>query len=129
MSISETPHVLVVGKRNRKVNEVEDTLGRYFPKVTVVSELADIDSLFANDYLDLIVVTDSIREKLDKGFLIELRHLFPRVKVLGLFDHINQDTEVALRSGGLIFLGSYKHFQRLSPAILHAALGSTERKR
>lgn len=132
MAITENVHILVVGKRSKKVKQVKDSLTRYFSRVTLVSTLADIENSCDSNYLTLIVVTDAIRDKeknkLNKEFLINLRTLYPYAKVLCLFDSITHDVEINLRSGGLIFLGSYERFYELSPAILYSASGSVGKK-
>ena len=48
----------------------------------------------------------------------------PGVKFLYLADEIAPETEMSLRSGGLIFLGSYDHFIHCSHQILGSVADS-----
>ena len=56
-------------------------------------------------------VKDQLETKPDGDFLSCLRGQFPGAKFLYLADEIAPETEMSLRAGGLIFLGSYDHFK------------------
>jgi len=116
-------HVLLVGKRNRKVKQVERILAEHFIRVSLASQLTDIIRLPDSPF-DLIVVTDSPKDNLCKDFLLALGNLFPQARVICLFDKITQDIEIIIRSTGLLFLGSYDHFGQWATDILQSATGA-----
>ena len=103
-------NALLIAKQNKKTNRIENLLSEYFQKASVVSELTGTGQRPLDDHFDLIVVTDSLDVKPDGDFLSCLRRLFPGAKFLYLGDEIASQTEMSLRSAGLIFLGSYDHF-------------------
>jgi len=119
--------VLVLGKRNKKVKELERILAEHFLEVKVTSKLTNSSELNPGMHFNLVVVTDSLEDKPDRDFGVNLRRLFPQAKVLGLFDKINPEIETNMRNAGLIFLGSYDHFSKHFPDILLSAFGSRER--
>ena len=118
----KTEKVLVFGKRNSKVRELERILAEYFHCIYLVSDLTDMARLVANDCFNVIVVTDSMGDKLNKYFFSDLRILFPDARVLCLVDQITQEMEIAMRSIRLVFLGSYEHFGKHCQDILQSAL-------
>ena len=124
MANSKTANVLIFGKRNRKVKELEGIMAEHFFNVTVVSRLTDLFKLLSSARYELIVVTDTFEDKLNKDFFVKLKRMFPQAKMLCLFDEINEQIEVTLRSAGIVFLGSYNQFGKLSRDILQSALTS-----
>ena len=120
-------NALVLGKRNKKVRELERTLAKHFLKVRVASKLDHSAGLNPTMHFNLIVITDSLEGNPTRDFAVNLRRLFPEAKVLGLFNKINPEIETNMRNAGLIFLGSHEHFSKHCPDILLSALGSRER--
>ncbi|MBL7177944.1 MAG: hypothetical protein ISS66_19145 [Desulfobacteraceae bacterium] len=121
---AKTENVLVFGKRNNKVEELEHIMAEYFYSICLVSDLTDMAQLAANDHFNVIIVTDSLGYKLNKDFFYELRVLFPQARVLCLVDHITQEMEMAMRSARLVFLGSYEHFCKQYQDIVQSAVKS-----
>jgi len=119
---SKTENVLVLGKRNKKMKALERLLAEHFTKVSLISDLADTIKLLPNDYFNVIVVTDSMVAKPYNGLFSDLRTLFPSARLLCLVDKITPETEMAIRSAGLIFLGSYEHFSNNYQDILKSAV-------
>ena len=117
-------NVLVFGKGNKKVKELERVLAEHFHRVCLVSDLSDMVHLVVNDHFNVIVVTDSMGDRLNKDFFSDLRILFPHAKVMCLVDQITQEMEIAMRSTRLVFLGSYEHFGKHYQDILQAAVKS-----
>ncbi len=113
-------NALLIAKRTEKINRVKNLLSEYFQKVGRVSELTGTGQLPLEHHFDLIVVTDSLEGKPDGDFLSCLRGQFPNAKFLYLANEIAPETEMSLRAGGLIFLGSYDHFIHCG----HQMLGS-----
>jgi len=119
---SKTENVLVLGKRTAKARELEQILAEYFCKVCLISDLADKVKWLPNDEFNTIIVTDSIGAKLNNRLFSNLRILFPSARLLCLVDKIIPETEMTMRSAGLIFLGSYDHFSNNYKDILKSAV-------
>ena len=111
-------NALLIAKRTEKINRIETVLSEYFESIDRVSDLAGTGQLPLDLHFDLIVATDSLEIKPDGDFLSCLRSQFPGAKFLYLADEIAPETEMSLRSGGLIFLGSYDHFIHCAHQIL-----------
>jgi len=120
----KTENVLVFGKGNKKVKELERILAEHFHRVCLVSDLSDMVHLVVNDHFNVIVVTDSMGNRLNKDFFSDLRISFPDARVICLVDQINKQMEMELRSNRLVFLGSYEHFGKYSLDILQSAVKS-----
>jgi hypothetical protein len=71
--------------------------------------------------------TDSLEIKPDGDFLSCLRGHIPSAKFLYLADEITPQTEMSLRAGGLIFLGSYDHFIHCAHQILGSIADSLKK--
>ena len=119
-------HSLLIAKRTEKTNRVETVLSEYFESIDRVSDLAGTGQLPLDFHFDLIVATDSLEIKPDGDFLSCLRGQFPGAKFLYLADEIAPETEMSLRSGGLIFLGSYDHFIHCAHQILGSVANSVK---
>ncbi len=117
-------NALLIAKRTTKINQIKTMLSEYFHKVSLVSDLTGTGQLPPDLHFDLIVATDSLEIKPDGDFLSCLRGQFPGAKFLYLADEIASETEMSLRSGGLIFLGSYDHFIHCSHQILGSVADS-----
>lgn len=119
---SKEKNILVFGKRNKNIEWLEHLFTDYFYKVCLVLDLAEAIELLTDVHFDVILVTDSLEDKLNKDFFSDLRKIFPHAKVLCLVDKITQQKERALRSTGLVYLGSYDHFYSAYQDILKSAL-------
>ena len=111
-------NALLIAKRTEKINRIETVLSEYFESIDRVSDFAGTGQLPLDLHFDLIVATDSLEIKPDGDFLSCLRGQFRGAKFLYLADEIAPETEMSLRSGGLIFLGSYDHFIHCAHQIL-----------
>lgn len=121
---SKLGKALVLGEKNPKANEVKRILAEHFQIVKMIPRLPAEDKFCPEDHFKLIVFTDSSETKPDRDIVVNLRKLFPRTKVLGLFDDINAEIEMSMRSAGLIFLGSHDHFNKHSSQIIFSAFKS-----
>jgi ADP-heptose:LPS heptosyltransferase len=119
----KTKKVLVFGKKNDKICELERNLAEQFHCICLVTDLNDIACLVANAYFNVIVVTDSMGD-MNKEFFSDLRILFPDARVLCLVDQITREMEMVMRSIRLVFLGSYEYFGKYYQDILKSALKS-----
>ena len=119
-------NALLIAKRTEKINRIETVLSEYFESIDRVSDLTGTGQLPLNLHFDLIVATDSLEIKLDGDFLSCLRGQFSGAKFLYLADEIAPETEMSLRSGGLIFLGSYDHFIHCAHQILGSVANSVK---
>ena len=129
MQNAKRGQALLFGKSNKKIKEIERILKRHTLGVKLVSKTGRHIEPDEEDHFSLIVVTDSIGDTIDENFIANLRQSFPRAKVLSLFDHINPEIEMNMRSAGLIFLGSYEHFIRESADIIATAFGEKKREK
>jgi hypothetical protein len=105
-------NALLIAKQTEKTHRIENLLTEYFQKVGRVSDLAGTGQLPLDLHFDLIVVTDSFGVHPDGDFLDCLRGRFSNARFLYLADEISPETEMSLRAGGLIFLGTYDHFTK-----------------
>ncbi|MCP4629762.1 MAG: hypothetical protein GY850_40585 [bacterium] len=119
---SQNGSVLMIGKRNRKIEELERRLAEYFNKIYLVADPAEGVNLSPTDIYTVIVVTDSTAHPLNKEFFSDLRARYPRARLVGLVDQITRETEKAMRSAGLLFLGSYRQFSEYYRSILGSAI-------
>ena len=124
-------NALVVGKRNAEVNNVVHILSKHFNEVNRIRELRPGVAAYPSDHINLIVLTGLLDDRLDRELVVNLRKNYPKAKVMGLLEKINQELEISLRSVGLVFLGSYDYFNQYSSNILRSALatGSAPRKK
>jgi hypothetical protein len=107
---------LIIGKGNHKVDRLKGYLSEFFAKIDLLSDPAQLNSLAAQIH-SVVVVTDTLGDILN----YELS-LHPRARLLCLVDHISRETEKAMRSAGLLFLGSYEHFDDCYGSVLQTAL-------
>jgi len=119
---SQNGSVLMIGKRNRKIEELERRLAEYFNKIYLVADPAEGVNLSPIDIYTMIVVTDSTGHPLNKDFFSNLRSHFSRSVLVCLVDQITRETEKAMRGAGLLFLGSYHQFSECYRSILETAL-------
>ena len=122
---SKRVHVVILGKPDKKVVELEKLLAGYVHKVHMVSDPAHADAVQQHDHVRVIIATDSLEQELNKDFFSDLRWRFPQAKVLCLADDITPETETPLRSCGLVFLGSYEHFCTYHREIIESIAGSS----
>jgi hypothetical protein len=120
-------NALLIAKRTEKINQIENLLSEYFQKISLVSDLTGTGQLPPDLHFDLIVATDSLEIMPDGDFLSCLRGHIPGAKFLYLADEITPQTEMSLRSGGLIFLGSYDHFIHCAHQILGSIADSVKK--
>jgi hypothetical protein len=119
---SQNGSVLIIGKRNRKIEELERRLAEYFNEIYLIADLAEAMNLSPTDIYTMIVVTDSAGHPLSKYFFSNLRAHFSSSVLVCLVDQITPETEKAMRSAGLLFLGSYNQFSEYYRSILESAI-------
>ena len=112
---------LVIGKAEHKVNRLKNLLADFFRGIDLLTDLRQLNSLSA-DNPSVIVVTDTMEDVLRHDFLMTLRSLHPRAGLLCLADRISQETEKVMRCAGLLFLGSYDHFEDCYSNVMQTAL-------
>jgi len=78
----------MIGKRNRKIEELERRLAEYFNKIYLVADPAEGVNLSPIDIYTMIVVTDSTGHPLNKDFFSNLRAHFSRSVLVCLVDQI-----------------------------------------
>lgn len=121
-------NALLIANRTEKTNRVEKLLSEYFQRVSRVSDLTGTGRLPLDLHFDLIIVTDSFGIHPDGDFLSCLKNRYSSAKFLYLADEISPETEMSLRAGGLIFLGSYDHFIQCAHQILGSIVGSVKKR-
>jgi len=119
---SQNGSVLMIGKQNKKIEELERRLTEYFNKIYLAADLAKRVNLSPTNNYTMIVVTDSTGHPLNKNFFSNLRGHFSRSVLVCLVDKITQETEKAMRGAGLLFLGSYHQFSECYRSILESAI-------
>jgi len=112
---------LIIGAENQKVDQLKCHLAEYFSEIGLLTDPGQLNSLTA-DSPSIIVVTDTLEGVLDQYFFCNLRSLHPRARLLCLVDRISRESERALRTAGLLFLGSYDHFGDCHTSILNSAV-------
>ena len=117
----ENCRALIIGENNHRVDLLKRHLAEYFDEVDLLSELGQLNSLAADSH-SVIVVTDTSADVLNHDFFMNIRSFHPRARLLCLVDRITRQTEKAMRSAGLLFLGSYDHFDDCYGSILQTAL-------
>lgn len=117
-------NALIIGRGDPQVKEVEGVLTPYYPKV--FHRLSSEDALPEAPDLSfsLVVMTDLSQVPRDREAALRLRERFPKAKLIGILDCFDPAVEVALRSIGVVFLGSFDRFQGMRKTILAAALKS-----
>jgi hypothetical protein len=103
------------------VFEIKRLLTRLAHRVYLISGFSDILKRLQDNHYGIIIVTDSLSFKPSRDTVSDLKIFFPHSKVLYLVDQVTEERERALRSGGLIFLGTYDHFLKNHHDILYAA--------
>jgi len=117
-------NVLIFGRQNGRSVELKRILDRFFNKVYLSADLAEKENLPPTERFSVIVVTNSGEFPLNRAFFSKLRALYPRAMLICLVDTVTRETEKAMRSAGLLFLGSYHQFGERYEGILEAALKS-----
>jgi len=112
--------ILMLGKKTKKIKKLKVILTEHSREV-FISDAADMKNLFLKNNYNVIIVTDSLGAKLNQEFVSDLKTFWPHAKLLCLVDRITDETEIAVRSGGIIFLGTYDHFSKNYHDILYAA--------
>jgi len=116
-----TGRALIIGKNNHKVDRLKRRLAEYFGTIYLLSDPEQLNSLAADSH-SVVVVTDTLGDVLDYDFFANLRSLSPRARLLCLVDRISREAEKAMRCAGLLFLGSYDHFDDCYGSVLQTAL-------
>ena len=115
-------NVLIFGRQNGRNAELKRIMNPFFNKVYLAAGLAEKDNLPPTERFSVIVVTNSGEVPLNRDFFSKLRALYPRAMLICLVDSITGETEKAMRSAGLLFLGSHRQFGERYAGILEAAL-------
>ncbi len=110
---------LILGGNSTKIAAIEQSLRPHFKGVDTAAGLTSPSN---GQIVGLVVVTDELDPPPDSGFVKTLRRLFPQAKVLGIFDHFDTDAEIAMRSAGIIFWGSFERFNTHCDQILRTVL-------
>ena len=118
---------MIIGKTDHKIDLLKRHLAEYFSKVDLLSDSGQLNSLTADSH-SVVVVTDTLGDVLDYDFFMNLRFLHPRARLLCLVDRISRETEKVMRSAGLLFLGSYEHFDACYGSVLQRALRPQKEK-
>ena len=119
-------NVLIFGGQNGRSAELKRILDQFFNKVYLAADLAEKKNLPPTERFSVIVVTNSGEVTLNRDFFSKLRALYPRAMLICLVDTITRETEKAMRSAGVLFLGSYRQFGERYAGILEAALNSEQ---
>ena len=119
-------NVLIFGRQNGRSAELKRILDRFFNKVYLAADLAEKRNLPPTERLNVIVVTNPGEAPSNREFFSNLRTLYPRAMLICLVDTITRETEKAMRSAGLLFLGSHRQFGERYEGILEAALNSEQ---
>ena len=119
-------NVLIFGKQNGRSAELKSILNRFFNKVHLAADLAEKENLPPTERFSLIMVTNPGEFPLNRDFFSKLRALYPRAMLICLVDTVTRETEKAMRSAGLLFLGSHRQFGERYEGILEAALNSEQ---
>ena len=112
---------LIIGTDNRRIDLLKRYLADYFSHIDLLTDSGQLNSV-TDDSRPFIVVTDTVADVLNPEFFCNLRYNHPRARLLCLVDRVSRETEKALRAAGLLFLGSYDHFEVCHASILQAAL-------
>lgn len=116
---------IVIGAQGEATLGVVRLLQPFFEDVLNVSEEDQAYGYLENDKVRLVVMMMDLETcNANHDSLREIRHAFPSAKILGLLDAFHPEQEVALRTAGVVFLGSYERFARNSRTILTKALNS-----
>ncbi len=115
---------LVLGIRTPEVINIVHILSKHFDDVNRIRELRPGVVAYPSSHIRLIVITDLPDNRFDREWVVNLRKYFPKAKIMGLFEKINEELEINLRGVGLVFLGSYDYFNQNSLNILRSALGT-----
>ena len=116
--------VLLIGKRNGKIEKLERFLAEYFSKIYLAADLAEVVNLSPTKICAMTVVTASAGQPLEEDFFSKLRVDFSRSVLVCLVDQIIHETEKTMHSAGLLFLGSYHQFSEQYRSILGAAINA-----
>ncbi len=118
----KTADILIFGKINNIVKELEIIFIENSFTVSLVSDLASIVEFLPNNRFKLIVVTDAFKGRMDRNLFEELKRCFPDAKIIYLFETVTRAVEISARKAGVIFLGSYDYFNQFSADILQSAV-------
>ena len=119
---AKTADILIFGKRNNLVKELEIIFIEHSFTVRLVPDLTRMVEFLPNNQFKLIVVTDSLNDLMDRDFFGNLKKCFPYAKIIYLFETVTRSIEVNARRAGVIFLGSYDYFNQFSADILQSAI-------
>ncbi|MBW2440758.1 MAG: hypothetical protein JRH12_09805 [Deltaproteobacteria bacterium] len=111
---------LIIGKTDPRVERIMYRLAEFFGGVELLTDPGRLKSE-ADDNIALIVATDTLGDGLNQHFFESLRSLHPRAGLLCLFDRTSRQIEKSMRSAGLLFLGSYEHFDDCYDSVLERA--------
>ncbi len=116
MIISETtsgiqnqPRCLILG-HGEAVRKLEQVLATEYKNTLVVESFNKIQQLAPCFSLDLLVVTDQLNEFCPPARIKQIKtRLKPRA-IVGVFNKLTSNQEIALRSIGMVFLGNHETF-------------------
>jgi hypothetical protein len=115
--------VLVLGKKTKRVKNLECLLGGLPWRVEVASN--PVRSFWRNrgEGIDFIIVTESLDYTIDEDLCSRLRVLFPKAELVVVVDRLTREMEAGIRSKGLVFFGSYRSFVQVYQEIMGLAKG------
>jgi hypothetical protein len=117
-------NALIIGRQDQQMREVAGILTPYYQKVFHRPSSVDAPEEAPDHSFSLVVMTDLSQVPRDREAAVRLRERFPQAKLIGILDCFDLHVEVALRSIGVVFLGSFDRFQGMRKTILAAALKS-----
>jgi hypothetical protein len=108
---------LVLGDRHKsEIKKLISVLDKYFSLVLTTLNVTGDEMLYLSPAPSLVVFTDTLYCATEAP--ARIRNHLPKAGFVALFDHVEPETETALRCAGTLFLGSYETFYTFSQAVV-----------